>query len=184
MSCYSSDGVRLLRDTKLIIIVQVNSVIKSTRTVRVKFMVDKVAVEQTFLRILPFHPVSIMPSLPETQSGKIKERPKSIPVSEISKHWTEKYLILVFFEVFERSQLCGTLSRMFAGLPKYKNPLFNLCVRANVLHVISVRDCCHRVTTQLQVTNSNNNNNNNYYYYYYYYHHHHHHHHLDCTFPR
>ena len=36
-----------------------------------------------------------------------------------------------------------------------------MAVRANVLHAISVTDCCHRVTTQLQVTNNNNNNNNN-----------------------
>ena len=35
-----------------------------------------------------------------------------------------------------------------------------MAVRANVLHVISATDCCHRVTTQLQVTNNNNNNNN------------------------
>ena len=31
-----------------------------------------------------------------------------------------------------------------------------MAVRAKVLHVISVTDCCHRVTTKLQVTNNNN----------------------------
>ena len=31
-----------------------------------------------------------------------------------------------------------------------------MAVRANVLHVLSVTDCCHRVTIQLQVTNINN----------------------------
>ena len=33
-----------------------------------------------------------------------------------------------------------------------------MAVRANVLHVISVTDSCHRVTSQLQVTNNNNKN--------------------------
>ena len=61
------------------------------RTVRVKFMVEKVAVEQIFLRKHSFSSVTIMPFLQEGQTGKAKERPKNIPVSDISSNWTERY---------------------------------------------------------------------------------------------
>jgi hypothetical protein len=54
-------------------------------------MVNKVAVEQIFLRALSFSSVSITPFLQEGQSGRAKERSKNISVSEIRKHWTERY---------------------------------------------------------------------------------------------
>jgi hypothetical protein len=92
VSCYRSDGVCLLRGSKRIFIVEANiSFVFDARTVHVKFMVDKVAVEQIFLRAHSFSSVRIMPFLQEGQSGKGKERSKNIPVSDIRKHWTERY---------------------------------------------------------------------------------------------
>jgi len=82
-------------------------------------MVEKVAAEQIFLRVFSFPSVSITPFSEERQSGKAKERSKNIPVSDIRKHWTERYFRSVPAIAIVRHPVTEV-----EGLSKYKNPSF------------------------------------------------------------
>ena len=83
-------------------------------SVHVRLVVEDVALEQNFLRVLRFSPVSIIPNmvhthlclqqiLPEGQTGRnlvTFEKPSAL--SEIGVHWIRQYFRLFFFSSLER----------------------------------------------------------------------------------
>ena len=98
------------------------------RTMRLKFMVDKVAMEQISL-------ISIMPFLEDNRA-----KPRNVQKTclfRISRSIGQNGT----FEVFERSQSCGTLSRMLKACLNIKIHNFNNCNSMSMATSVTIPGC-------------------------------------------